>query len=225
MKPEDQLPNLIALVADRDIQETLTRLFHRTEALGFSRFPFQITRHPGRDSGCRADAANFLRQFLHSHRHSLVVFDRKGCSSTSSREEIERGVESDLYRNGWERRARAVVIDPELEHWVWSGSSVVSSALGWEQGHDALRSWLSKKGLWDDGPPKPADPKAAMIHALQGAPRPNRRRRSARVFGEIAAGAPLGSCKDPAFEKLKATLREWFPDPGPSSRKLRGRHA
>ena len=49
-----------------------------------------------------------------------------------------------------------------------------------------------------------------MIQALRGASRATRRRRSARIFGEIAAGAPVEGCQDPAFKKLKATLQEWF---------------
>lgn len=100
---------LVALVADRDIEESLAKLFGRPEHLGIRPFRFAITRHPDRDAGCRAHAANFLRQFLRSYRHALVVFDRDGCGSPSTREEIERTVERDLSRNGWERRAHAVV--------------------------------------------------------------------------------------------------------------------
>ena len=205
---------LVALVADRDIEESLANLFARPEHLDIRPFPFAIRRHPDRDSGCRADAANFLRQFLRSYRHALVVFDRDGCGSPSTREEIERTVERDLSRNGWERRAHAVVIDPELEEWVWSGSPVVSRALGWGRRYDELRSWLSRRGLWDNGRMKPNDPKAAMIQALKGASSATRRRRSARIFGEIAAATPFEGCEDPAFKKLTATLREWFPKAG-----------
>ena len=62
---------------------------------------------------------------------------------------------------------------------------------------------------------KPNDPKAAMIQALKGASSATRRRRSARIFGEIAANTPLDGCEDPAFKKLTATLREWFPKAQP----------
>ena len=181
MNPGAETVGLVALVADRDIEETLTKLFGRPDALGIRPFPFEIRRHPDRDAGCRTDAANYLRQFLRSYRHALVVFDRDGCGSPLSREEIEGAVQGDLYQNGWEDHGRAVVIDP----------------------------------VWDDGLPKPDDPKAAMIRALRGASRRTRRRRSARIFGEIAAGASFDDCGDPAFKKLKATLREWFPKAGP----------
>ena len=209
---EPRANKLVALVADRDVEETLSQLFRRPQALRIGELRFDITKHPGRDAGCRGDAANFLRQFLRTHRYGLVVFDRHGCGSDESREEIEGAIERDLHINGWGDRARAVVIDPELEEWVWSYSPVVSTALGWRGQYDVLRSWLVERGLWDDGLPKPSDPKAAMNHALRGAPRATRRRRSARIFGEIAAGVSLESCEDPAFEKLNGTLREWFPE-------------
>lgn len=208
---------LVALVADRDIEESLAKLFARPERLDIRSFRFEIRRHPGRDAGCRADAANFLRQFLRSCRNALVVFDRHGCGSDAPREQIEAGVESKLYGNGWGSRGRVVVIDPEIEEWVWSGSTVVSKALGWGQRYGELRTWLVQRGLWDEGLPKPNDPKAAMIQALRGASRATRRRRSARIFGEIAAGAPFEGCGDPAFRKLQDTLREWFPQAGRSA--------
>lgn len=213
MTREPRLNKLVALVADRDIEETLTKLFRRPEALRIGRLQFDITKHPGRDAGCRGDAANFLRQFLRTHQYGLVVFDRHGCGSDERREEIENAIEKDLYVNGWGDRARAVVIDPELEEWVWFSSPLVSAALGWGEEYDELRSWLVHRGLWRHGLPKPSDPKAAMVQAMRGASRATRRRRSARIFGEIAAGAPLENCGDPAFNKLKGTLRDWFPVP------------
>jgi len=202
---------LIALVADRDIEEALIKLFRRTASLGVSPFTFDIRRHPDRDAGCRADAANFLRQFLRAYRYALVVFDREGCGSASPRDEIEGAAEHKLSRNGWRRRARAVVIEPELEAWVWSGSAVVSNALGWGRSYDELRGLLAKAGLWGPGLQKPDDPKQAMITALRSAPRATRRRRSPRIFGEIAAEVSTVDCQDPAFRKLQSTLREWFP--------------
>lgn len=122
---------------------------------------------------------------------------------------------SSLSRNGWEHRARAVVIDPELEAWAWSASHVVATALGWGERYDELRLWLSQRGILDDALPKPSDPKRAMTRALRGASRATRRRRSPRIFGEIAANAPVERCEDPALGKLMNTLREWFSEAGP----------
>lgn len=206
MSSNEQTFELVALVADRDIQETLTRLFGRSESLQIRAFSFAINRHQGRDAGCRANASNLLRPFLATCRHAIVVFDRHGCGSASSCEEIERTLEAELSQSGWENRARVVVIDPELEVWLWTDSSVVSRALGWMGSYSELRSWLEDRGTWEHGSLKPNDPKAVMRSVLQE----TRRRRSARIFGEIAGGVSLRRCRDPAFRKLTDTLREWF---------------
>ena len=195
------------LAADSDIEAALASLLLRTRDLRTHPFGFDIRRHPQRDAGCRTDAANFLRPFLRTHRHALVVFDWDGCGSHLSREQTERAVEDELDRNGWGSRARAVVIDPEVEAWVWTNSSAVTAALGWERDYPQLQAWLRERGLWARNAAKPDDPKAAMVRAL----RKTRTRRSARVYGTIAKGVDFGRCADQAFHKLIGTLRDWFP--------------
>lgn len=207
MTVEPNTRGLVALAADRDIEETLAKLFARPEALGVAPFTYEIQRHPRRDPGCRVEAADFLRPFGSRFSHALVVFDRHGCGDPSPREDIEAHVESELRRSGWEHRGKAVVIDPELEAWVWSNSPAVLSALRWTQGPQALRSWLAAQQLWNPGSAKPHDPKTAMVRCLQE----TRRRRSARIFGEIAADTSLEGCRDPAFGKIRTVLREWYP--------------
>lgn len=204
---------LVALVADRDMEEALTKLFDRSQALGIRSFDFVIRRHPKRDAGCRVDASSFLRQFLDTCDHALAMLDRHGCGSTSSREEIEAELEYNLARNGWDDRARVVVIDPELEAWVWADSPAVAEALGWGPNYAQLRSRPTTEGFWLEGSPKPRRPKAAVLRALRSAPPSTRRRRSARLFGEIAASVSFRDCRDPAFQKLKDTLQAWYPDP------------
>jgi hypothetical protein len=63
-----------------------------------------------------------------------VLFDYYGCGAEHEMapEEIEDEVEEKLSRSGWEDRARCVVIDPELEVWVWSDSPEVDRCLGWK---------------------------------------------------------------------------------------------
>ena len=129
MTVEPGTGGLIVLAADRDIEETLTELFARPEALGVVPFEYEIRRHPRRDPGCRIDAAEFLRPFSHRFDHALVVFDRHGCGDSGPRENIETGVEQGLRLSGWEGRGRVVVIDPELETWIWSESPAVLAAL------------------------------------------------------------------------------------------------
>ena len=65
-----------------------------------------------------------------------------------TREEIQEEVEIGLTRNGWEGRSKAIVIDPELEVWVWSRSPIVAEVLGWDTDIEALRRWLESEDLW-----------------------------------------------------------------------------
>lgn len=201
--------DLIVLVADRDIEEALKSVLARLpHSLGCDRFTFEITRHPNRDGGCRADAAEFLREFQKHFEHALVVFDREGCGSSDGRTEIEQHVESELKVSGWQERGKAIVIDPELEVWLWSDSPTVRTGLGWNGKYAELRAWLEESGVWERVSAKPRQPKAALMLTLKR----TRRRRSARLYGEIAEHASLAQCRDPAFSKLRTALKAWFPD-------------
>jgi energy-coupling factor transporter ATP-binding protein EcfA2 len=70
-----------------------------------------------------------------------------------------------------------------------------------------LGSGLQRRGLWAAGEPKSADPKKAI--ALRG----SRRRipQSGALYRRIANVVTTRGCTDPAFLKLMATLRVWFP--------------
>ena len=113
-------------------------LLVRTDSIDIAPMDFEIRRHVNRDSGCRTNAANFLRPYLRAYHYALVIFDRHGCGSRGTREEIQEEVEIDLTRNGWEGRSKAIVIDPELEVWVWSRSPIVAEVLGWDTDFEAL---------------------------------------------------------------------------------------
>ena len=202
-----QSEKLLVLAADRDIEEALKAILDRPESLGMRRVLFECRRHPNRDAGCRANAADFLRPFQRSFSHAIVVFDRAGCGSSEPRSVIEQHVQFELARNGWQDRGNAIVIDPELEVWLWSNSPAVLRGLGWNGGYGELKSWLQRENVWDHSSAKPDKPKAALDRTL----RRTRRRRSARVYGEIAASVSLARCQDPAFGKLRATFQDWFP--------------
>ncbi len=207
MTVPDESERLIVLAADRDIEETLRGVLDRPECLGMRRVFVECRRHPNRDAGCRANAAEFLRPFLNRFSHALVVFDREGCGSTEPRSVIEQELESELARNGWQTHGRVIVIDPELEAWLWSDSPAVLQAIGWNRGYADLRSWLLGEKVWDPSSTKPHRPKTALNRTLQR----TRRRRSPRLYGEIAADVSLTHCQDSAFQKLKTVLQTWFP--------------
>ena len=165
--------------------------------------------HAKWDNGCRLTATSHLRPYLTSHHYALVVFDRDGCGSERSRLEIQQEV--DLSRNGWRDRSKAIVIDPEIEAWVWSNSPDVARALGWGSDFQALREWLGSQDLWASGYLKPQDPKSAMRKAMEKARLPKKARRSSSKFYDLATTVDFTGCDDPAFVELTRTLRAWFP--------------
>lgn len=209
--------DLFVVVADLDAENAVkTLLCERQKALGVEiRFnPDHIPhgdllRYSGRDAGCRTMAVELLRPQRECYRHALLLFDRHGCGADNRpREGIERELEVQLEKNGWENgRAAVIVIDPELEIWVWSESPHVAGALGWGNDHSGLKSFLFERGLWRAGQAKPHRPKEAMREAC-------RRKRVALespIFADLASNVGLRGCTDSAFKKFRNCLRRWFP--------------
>lgn len=200
--------NLFVLVADLDMENALHALLTRSTSLGIHDITFDIERHPGRDAGCRAHAVEHLRPFLGSYDRALVVFDRYGSGSDDPRDCIGKALDGKLRANGWpDQRAKVIVIEPELEAWLWAGSPVLSQALGWGSAYGDLRRWLVSRGLWSPDSPKPEDPKKAMRAAM----RHRRTPWSSRLFAGLGQSMSFSRCRDPAFTELRDTLRAWFP--------------
>lgn len=200
--------HLIVLAADKHIASVLETLLSRPSDLGIHAMSFDVRRHPESDPGCRTRSAEFLRPLLNSYRRALVVFDHRGCGDEEkSPAEVREEVEDELGRNGWRERSRAIVIDPELESWVWSRSGRVAHVLGWGRSFEPLREWLQAEGFWPAPQPKPSDPKRAVEQAL----RRKGKVLSSALFRELAASVRLDGCRDPAFNDLRKTLQAWFP--------------
>ena len=199
------------LVADAHMEYATRSLLDRSESLGVARIDSHVIRHPNKDPGCRTDAVNYLRQYIRGFRYSLVLFDHYGCGDRRRRDEIQRDVEAHLQRNGWEHGAKAIVIEPELEAWLWGDLQTASQCLGWGDNYRRLRDWLASQDLWSKGALKPRKPKEAMIMAMKNASPRNRPKRSARIFQKVAKLAAFEGCQDPAFNEFKETLQSWFP--------------
>jgi len=201
--------DLIVLVADADMEWTMrTLLEKRTASLGIRPLRFEIRRHPGRDPGVFREAPDFLRLYLRHARHTLVLLDREGCGQEHhlSVQEIESDLEERLRQNGWtdaegQSRASVIVLDPELEVWVWSRSPHVPEILGVTQAE--LQQILEAFPTTPEG--KPQCPKEALIAVLRRSGRP----RSARIFQELAERVSLRA-NERAFDKLRSTLQTWF---------------
>jgi hypothetical protein len=205
--------DLIILLADLDAENAIRSLLElRATELNIRPVALEIKRHYLRDSGCFRLAHEFVRSYLRTHSHALVVFDRHGSGKDiESPEEIEVIVENRLVQNGWtHENCACVVMDPELEIWVWAQSAEVARILGFGSTTVDMNAFLSAKKLLKEGQDKPPDPKKAVEQCLKRAKKPH----SARIFSELAGIVPFEGCRDRAFLKFRRTLEAWF---GPSS--------
>ncbi|MCL4853651.1 MAG: hypothetical protein KJZ78_20030, partial [Bryobacteraceae bacterium] len=146
-RPVD-MQDLIVVVADADAEKAMqSLLILRRKSLNIRDITFKVQRFAKRDSGCYGESHRLLQQFLRQFHYAMVVFDRHGCGQEDrSRLAIEGDVEQRLTRNGWKDRSAAIVLDPELEAWVWSDSPEVDQVLGWTGQTLDLRTWLRQAG-------------------------------------------------------------------------------
>lgn len=202
--------DLVVLVADADAEWTMrTLLGQRSESLGIRRLKFEVVRHPGRDAGVFMRAAEFLRLYLRRARYAIVMLDREGSGRENwTVAEIEAQIEADLRRNGWQHgasenpRAVAIVLDPELEVWVWHQLPRVAEVVGLSE--KRLAEVLSSTARSPNG--KPQRPKETLQKALRAGGRPF----SPSIFRELAETVSLRA-SERAYDKLKTTLQTWFP--------------
>ena len=201
------LKDLIVLCADKNMDHTIQGILSCPERLGIRPVGRDIREHPEHDPGCFLRAHEFLRSSVNLYGYALVIFDRDGCGDTQkTRDDLEKEVERRLSDSGWGERARTIVIDPELENWVWSDSPHVAAALGWEKREPSLQAWLVEKKFMRMGLTKPAPPKEAVEAALASVRKP----RSSSIYRQLAMNVSFERCTDLAFVKLKETLRGWF---------------
>jgi hypothetical protein len=200
--------NLIVLAADKNTAQAVEGLLGRTASLQLRAVTFDILVHPQHDSGCYGQSPGVLGVYQKTHEHALVIFDREGSGQEqSTREELEAAAEQQL-AVGWGSNAAVVVIDPELEAWLWSNSPHVATALGWRDTTKDVRQWLvEEEWLPDRTQVKPDRPKEALEAVLRHVRKP----RSSAIYREIASKVSLATCTDPAFLKFRQTLAGWFP--------------
>ena len=106
----------------------------------------------------------------------------------------------------WPERAKAIVIEPEVDVWMWGSDNVLRDAFRWE-GPRRIRDWLRDQGYQFNDQEKPERPKEALEAVLRHCKLP----RSSALYQEIASKVSLPRCVDPAFQRLRSQLMRWFP--------------
>jgi hypothetical protein len=202
------MKDLVILAADKDLEYALKGLLARPEAIGIREIEADVFIEPEHDPACALRGVEFLANFEGQYRHALLMFDHEGSGKEGCpRDTLQNDLAAAFQQSVWGERAKAIVLEPELEAWIWSDSPHVDDVTGWRDRAPNLRAWLVTKGWLDDGATKPARPKEAFEAALREARKP----RSASLYRRLAMSVSVRRCTDSAFADFCDTLREWFP--------------
>jgi hypothetical protein len=200
------MKDLVLLVADKNAQYALKGALQRPEAMGIRPIEFEFRVHPGRDGGARKSGPEVLALEHRRFQHGLLVLDFEGCGSDlPDAQRLEAQLDDRLQRP-WNGRAKAIVIEPELDVWVWGADNAVAEAIDWPAGKP-IREWLRDHGFAVEASGKPQRPKEAMEAALRVPALP----RSSALYQRIAGRISLRRCADQAFIRLRSQLVTWFP--------------
>ena len=201
------MKDLVVVVPDSNTEQTLYGLLERHKALQIRRIEYKVLVHTGRDPGVLQRGVALLNGInaLQEYHYALLLFDREGCGKeTLTPSELEQQVQQQLDASRWQGRSAVVVIDPELESWVFSTSPHVVDVFA-EGDAEAFKRVVESFPKTPLG--KPQKPKEAVEKLL----RQKAIVRSSALYKELASRVSLKGCVDPAFQRLCAILRSWFP--------------
>jgi hypothetical protein len=208
MIPGSDRKDLIILVADRSMKLSMDILLARHKDLGIRSISCDVFSHENNDPGVLRESHSFLRAQGRRYRYAITICDRDGCGKEAfPREQLEASIEQRLRENGWENRAAAIVIDPELEAWIWGDWTVLARSIRWTGSGARLKDFLIQQRLLRLDQNKPPRPKEALESAMKHV----QIRFSSAVHKAMAEQAEFAQCVDPAFLKMRATLQQWFP--------------
>ena len=204
------MKDLVILAADKDLEFALKGMLSRPEALGIRLVEANtdIFVEPEHDPACALRGVDFLDNLSGQYRYGLLIFDHEGSGKEATTpQELQKSLNAEFVSSTWGERARAIVLSPELEIWIWSDSPHIDEVVGWKNRNPKLRPWLIEQDYLQTGEVKPARPKEAFEAALREARKP----RSASLYQQIAERVSLRRCTDTGFLELKAILSNWFP--------------
>jgi hypothetical protein len=201
------MKDLVILVPDKNTQFALRGALGRPDALGVRAITHEFRPHPGRDGGGRTTGVEVLARERARFSHALLVFDLEGSGAQEQLtiEDLEGELDEKL-RLHWGPHAKAIVIAPELDIWLWGADNALRDILQWPQA-GTIRDWLQDQGFAFDANVKPVRPK----EALEAMVPIHRQPRSSALYEKITSRISLQRCVDPAFLRLRATLQSWFP--------------
>ncbi|MBF0147816.1 MAG: hypothetical protein HQL84_16400 [Magnetococcales bacterium] len=187
--------------------------FHRSIGCGPFRFVASedlVVAAGDNDPGLFTRGHELLRPYQQSHQYALVVLDAAWEGSPGA-ERIWQKVSANLLESGWSQdRFHVVVIEPELETWIWQQNPHVATALGFDDVETLMADDLLARA-WTAGQPKPSNPKETLETLL----RKKRIPRSSAIYQKITSKVSVRQCRDASFLTMVEILRGWFPEVTP----------
>ncbi|MCB1127173.1 MAG: hypothetical protein KDM81_11785 [Verrucomicrobiae bacterium] len=190
-------------------------LTKRRESLGLRPVLREIVKDTFHDSS--REVVALLRPYLRECSHVLLLRDLEGSGAEErGATALERELLAELVANGWHGdRAAVLVVEPEVEAWLRFDSvhlgDLIRERARRRQGEAELlfpqvvaEAIESNGGMNEIG--KPRRPKETLEAVLElfGV------RRSNAIYGRLAEREGLRGCKVRSFQRLVATLQEWF---------------
>ena len=199
------MKDLALLVADKNMDFAMRGILNRDKALGIRSVSYEIKQHFNRDGGVRTTGPETLALLRHQFSHGIVMLDWEGSGSKAkSAIALEQDLDSRLALT-WDDRAKAIVIEPELDVWIWGSDNALVKILEWTE-DQGIREWLTGRGYAFDNSQKPMRPKEALNELMIWLNQP----RSSVLYERITGKISLAHCVDPAFGRLRSTLQSWF---------------
>ncbi len=197
--------DLLLLVADKNAEFAVRGALERPAALGVRGVTYEVIVDPSRDGGVRTRGPEILRVRRTSFDHAVMMFDHEGCGTQQSALDLERVLNSRLDVT-WAGNAKAIVVEPEVDAWIWGADTHVQHVTEWDQ-TVSVRQWLRGQGFSFNSQGKPERPKEALEAVLKC----TNVARSSALYKKLTARTTLSRCSDPAFVRLRAALQSWFP--------------
>jgi hypothetical protein len=196
--------DFVLLVPDKNTEFTVRGALPRHQALGIRQIDFEILVEQGRDGGVRRRGAQVLSVLRGRFSHAAMILDYEGCGAEVGPDELEAQL-NNVLSQAWGERAKAIVIQPEVDMWMWGAEVHLRSAMSWNFA-EGIRPWLESQSFTFDEDGKPIRPKEALETAFKRAGVP----RSSARYEHVAQRVSLAQCTDPAFLRLRSSLASWF---------------
>jgi len=197
--------DLIVMVADKNAEYAVRGAIDRFHSLQTRAFSTEFRVHPGHDGGARNSGPELLSSERRRFSAALLILDYEGCGDTRPPTQIESDLDRQLAQ-AWGDRAKSIVVQPEIDAWVWGVDNALVELLRWPK-ESLPRDWLRQQGFTFDHEGKPLRPKEALESLVESA----RQARSSALYSKITSKISLDRCTDSAFYRVKQTLQRWFP--------------